>query len=299
MTNRSSPADANRVAQKEQKKESMAVQEQGLLNALNASGYPFQYAVLRELGLAFDNKRSLWRFEAAEFPVAIGNSHTRIDILLSHTRARAYMVAECKRPNKSLRRWCFFRAPFVRRDRSTEYLFYEAFERRENGLATSRGREGAPLLDACHIALDVKGSDPGENSGIGRGAIEQAASQVMRGTAGLIQLHGEHKTAHTDPISFFPVIFTAATLYVGELDLNTASVISGDLDSSSGRFREVPWLFYQYHISPELRPRLPGNQFGLQEALGKILDREYVRTVAVVSPSGIESYLQWISNVVS
>ena len=272
---------------------------QRVASVLNASGFPFHYAVLRDIGLALDQRRSLWRFEAAEFPVRIRGESTRIDILLSHTQRDWLLIGECKRPNPSLRQWCFFRAPFVRRNRGVEMLNLETLSERQHGVPESRGRVCAGLPDAYHIALEIKGGGQGENSGLGRGLIEQAATQVMRGTAGLAQFYAEHNDAWGQgrTWTFVPVIFTAATLYASTVNLNEAETATGDIRVEPSQLRQVPWLFYQYHISPDLRPDLPGNSFGLKDSLGDVLDREYVRTIAVVSPSGISDFLQWISHV--
>ena len=57
-----------------------------------------------------------------------------------------------------------------------------------------------------------------------------------------------------------------------------------------------PWIAYQYHQSPSLKHGVvPGTW---PNKTGEILDFSYVRTVLVVSALGIDSFLDWASNLV-
>jgi len=74
--------------------------------------------------------------------------------------------------------------------------------------------------DFYQIAIEVKSDKTGDPSGNGRGAIEQAAGQVMRGSNGLIESLLKFSKLVDDPkgCDLIPVIFTTANLWVSNVD---------------------------------------------------------------------------------
>jgi hypothetical protein len=80
-------------------------------HSLNKQGYGFQAAVIRILEDRAQRGLSPWRREASEFPVEVNGAGTRIDIILKDGRGGnpLYMLAECKRVDPALGRWCFIR----------------------------------------------------------------------------------------------------------------------------------------------------------------------------------------------
>ena len=78
-----------------------------LQKRLDQHGYGFQYALIRHLR----EKGLSWYLQATEFPVEVGEKHTRIDFVLKYGSRNVYLVAECKRANPALSNWCFIRAP--------------------------------------------------------------------------------------------------------------------------------------------------------------------------------------------
>ena len=105
---------------------------------LDSHGYGFQYALLKECERLRQNGKSPWSFEAAEIPVTVGSRETHIDFVLrTHS---AVLVAECKRANPALARWCFARAPFVARRASTKDGRLDQFSRAQTTAAFGRGR---------------------------------------------------------------------------------------------------------------------------------------------------------------
>ena len=93
--------------------------ERALTHSLNIHGFSFQYAVLKEAKVCFDERKSPWVFEVSEFPVAVKETPTHIDFILKNSSEPFYIVAECKRANPALSNWCFVKAPYVSRSIST------------------------------------------------------------------------------------------------------------------------------------------------------------------------------------
>jgi hypothetical protein len=240
--------------------------------------------------------KSKWLFEAAEFPVQVQKEGTRIDFILKLQESPIYLLAECKRANPALSNWCFARAPYVRRNRTSfEPLSIEYATYKESVFLESSARHGVDLKNAYHIAIEVKSNRKGEPYSTGRGAIEAAATQVCRGLNGMIDFAAGNENFLTMQMEayFLPVIFTTAQVWTSEVDLSLANIESGDLDLEEVHLEEKDWIFYQYHLSPGIKhphkPLIPS------ATLGGVLDSEYIRSIAIVTSSGIESFLRWSS----
>ncbi|MHC4090132.1 MAG: hypothetical protein ACYSVY_07620, partial [Planctomycetota bacterium] len=187
--------------------------------ALNRHGYAFQHSAAKLARDLSERQRSPWSYYLSEFPVDARGPGTRIDFILR--RGDVYLLAECKRANPALKNWCFARAGPVHYQRSKEYLFAEyAWHRLPGDLLSpgdflSTGARLEPLRDAvCHIGLEVRSGEPGDRDGVGRGEIEGAITQILRGANGLV----EHFCQNSARLSegwkavFIPVVFTTARL---------------------------------------------------------------------------------------
>jgi hypothetical protein len=75
--------------------------------------------------------------------------------------------------------------------------------------------------------------------------------------------------------------------------LDKATLLDGKIDFTNSVVNSVPWLVYQHFQSPELRHDVPGNR--VDESVGRILEFDYMRSVAIVSASGIGEFLKWSS----
>lgn len=267
-------------------------------NTLNRHGYGFQYSVLNLAAKLCDENESNWIFEAAEFPVQTQGNGTRIDFILKLRRGvNLYLLAECKRANPALSDWCFAKAPFVRRNRTAyEPMFLEHTQITGPGQISSAARELFDLKEAYHIALEIKSDKAGDPESAGRGVIEEAATQVCRGLNGMVEFLSQNMQVlreRTDAV-FLPVIFTTANLWASKADLSATDLRSGNIDLQNTDFTSKPWVFYQYHTSPGVK-----HSFSPVErppAIGVLMESEYVRTIAIVSASGIEQFLKWTSN---
>jgi hypothetical protein len=268
--------------------------------ALNRQGHPFQYAVIRRANELFEQKCSSWVFEASEFPVEVRGYHTRIDFVLSKYSEAirgpfCFLVAECKRANPSLNDWLFVRAPYVRRGSVSRDILVECVQRKNMDLTASLRRLDNSS-DIYHIAIEVKGATVGDSGGAGRGAIEEAATQVIRGENGLIECFSKHRRFLSEdyPVRFIPVIFTTARLWATDVDIST-DIVKGRVALNSADVTPKPWLWLQYNVSPGLKhsvDRGVSNDDSLFKTdLGHLLETEFARAIAVVGSDGINSFL--------
>lgn len=269
-----------------------------ITTALNEHGYPFHYAVLRQAQNSYDpGSGSPWLLEATEFPVAVGAHDTRIDFILKHAKYSRYLIAECKRVNPKYSQWCFFRAPYIHRERDFEMISAEVWES-VDGKVRSSGALLRPLRTAYHIALPIRlPENRGDSGGQGSRAIEEAATQVSRQVNGFTEqlirtpsvLGGETRAI------LFPVLFTTAKLFVTEVDIGTAAIETGAVDADAMSVTEAHWVPYQYHVSVSSRSAI--TQQRKPPTLGHLLDQEFVRTIFVVNAAHVTAFLSYLGQI--
>jgi hypothetical protein len=259
---------------------------------LGAHGYGFQYAVLRRAKELAAEGPSKWVFEAAEFPVGTAECPTHIDFILRNADSTVYLVGECKRADPAHANWCFLKAPYIRRNSfETELVFQEVVYQAET-MVVAQPRTKHASIESTHLGFELRTGEKGEGSG-GRGAINDATAQVLRGSNGLLDhLFPEQRAYLGDRhnVVFVPVIFTTARLWVAKGDLGTANLTTGRLSEDWGELISVPWLWYTYNQSPALRHKLPSASQG-QLSLSETLHAEYSRTIAIVGSDGIDRFL--------
>lgn len=263
---------------------------------LNSHGYGFQYSVLNLAKKLREEYKSEWRFEVAEFPVEVQGRGTRIDFVLSYAHGPLYIIAECKRANPALSNWCFVRAPFIRGDSAFRGLVIEQAKLETNQIYTSFKRKDVANYEPYHIALEVKANKLGDRTGGRPEAIEEAATQVCRGLNGMVETLAKHTQLirnyrDKEYINLLPVIFTTAQIWASDIDLGSADLLTGEVDLVNAGFSPKEWILYQYHLSPGLKHS--SSSIGPATSLGEIMEREYIRTIPIVSASGIESFLKW------
>jgi len=234
--------------------------------ALNRHGYGFQFSVLeiaQNLAKTVDeDQRSRWTFLFSEVPVEVQRSGTRIDFMLSRSRSAPsspffYLICECKRANPALSNWCFIRAPLVRRNQPTgtdSLLVETVIQASAVEVFKIVVSNLTPVRDAYHFGVEVRAGKRGEDKGESGRAIEDAVTQVLRGLNGYLEALSQNKQLVEGTITYLlPVIFTTAQLWISNADLGLADPASGDIDLSKDKFESVPWLWYQYHMSPGLK----------------------------------------------
>jgi len=268
-----------------------------LKNTLDSHGFSFHYAVVRYCEELFSARKSHWRFEVAEFPVELRDAATRIDFIL-HGKSQisgiaAYLVCECKRPNPAISQWAFARAPYTRRNRRQRFTVFEGiWIEPTTGRLISAPSKLRDLIEPYDLGIELRGDVKGEPQGAGRGAIEDAATQVLRGVSGLIDFFKDNPRVLSEQALVVPIVFTTARLFSSAVDLGTADLNTGKLPDGVST-EEAPWLWFQYNLSSSLRHSAPKEvPSGGLMSLGSVLEYQHARSIAVVSPSGIEAFLQ-------
>lgn len=268
--------------------------KKGFQEYLNSHGYSFQYAVIKVSENEYRN-HSPWTLPTIEFPVTINNANTRVDLVFEHFRFPRYLVAECKRVNPALGNWCFARSPYADSVYAASRFYAEQLFWDGPNVRTEIVNLGI-VDNICHLGAEVRASDRGDSQGSGRGAIEEAATQLLRGYNGIIDLlktipaAGKNKSRAL----FVPVLFTTARLWISTADLSLADVVTGNMDLTPSELKETPWLIYQYPQSRALRHSLESvTSFGEENLVTRIMYRDFIRCIAVVSASGIPSFLKW------
>lgn len=225
---------------------------EGFHNVLNSHGYPFQYSVIRFADNLAQKGRSSWVFHSAEVPVAVQGVETKVDFILSTANKLTYMVAECKRVNPALGYWCFAEAPYTHRNPQSNRLFFETIKVSPLKGVTARAEGRHYTLDSSvtssfasrcyHLGIELKSNKLGTSQGSGgRGTIEDAIGQVLRGVNGFVEYFRSNDSSLQPNVSyqlssefqfsvkFVPVIFTTASLWVSDVDLGATDLNTGDV----------------------------------------------------------------------
>lgn len=274
----------------------------GLIHVLNVHGYAFQYSVLKAAENLYETGLSPWVFEAAEFPVSLKDTPLHIDFILRNKNESSYFVAECKRCDTSLSNWCFIKAPYVSRGASSgrERIVRELiFKKRESSVIKTGLQWITRSSEIYHLPFELKNRDKGEGH-YGRGQINEAVTQVLRGLNGLIDLAIESAKKSNRAFltfdssdnlyaSFMPVVFTTAKLWVCDCDISTGDIESGKVDIGEAKLKEKKWLYYQYGQSPALKH--PYSSVRQESDISQILYLDYTRTIPIVNSAAIGDFL--------
>jgi len=264
---------------------------EGLQKILDRHGYGFHYAVIGVAATLYNKGSSSWSFQAAEFPVEVRGCSTRIDFVLWLRSENLYLVAECKRANPALSNWCFVAAPYVRRKHTPGQILVERVSVDKEGELSAGATTLSSSSEMYHIGLEVKSSERGDPCGQGRGAIEDAATQVCRGLNGMVEfLALNSQILERDrPAWIVPVIFTTAKIWTSGVDLQKADLETGRIDLKGADVKQKRWVWYRYHQSPGIKHTVRLDK--MYHEIGEILDQRYARATAVVSAAGIEDFL--------
>jgi hypothetical protein len=261
---------------------------------INRHGHAFQNAIIRRADELYRTRRSSWVFNAAEIPAEVRGQGTRIDFLLhqnswNNRGPTRFLVAECKRANPALSNWCFARTKYIHRGLDEDYRPLIEHVRFDGQEFTSQTQGLGSSKSIFNLAYEVRSDNKGEGAP-GRGAIEEACGQLLRGVNGLVHLlrDASHLLSLNHPTPLVPVVFTTANLWTTEADISEADLTSGEL-AAELTVQPAEWIWYRYHMSPGLRHDIPA--VGIEHELGELVERWFTRTVAIVSPAGIDSFL--------
>lgn len=273
--------------------------------ALNADGCMLRYSLLRLNQELLRKGASSWRFVAANLPVTAQGKVAYLDFVLSHWDSRTYLLAKCVLPAPEHPNWCFLRAPFTHRRRS-ERIVVEYAKLGDGGRVHPSASYIHTSTDLFHVTLEV-GSGQLEGKGQEQPrTFERAAARVSLGLSGLLHLFSTNAQffppepryfEQVRTFSFLPVIFTTANIWTSDVDLRTADLGQGRVDLSETKLHKQSWVLYQHSASPLLRHTLAFEEQA--KTLEELVEREYVRTVPVVNPSGMEDFFRWAENLQS
>lgn len=268
-----------------------------VLKLLNSHGYSFQHAIIRLLDNLFSEGRSRWLIDGVEFPVTAGGQTTHIDFILKSKTGRTYIVVECKRADPAKAKWCFTRVPYTSRNpRSTEVIF-EQFSFNELGLVTRRAMSAYANEGVYHLGFELRTGETGDSKGQRNQAINEAVTQVLRGTSGLINHLQETVSSRPEKdqlIRFVPVIITTARTCVTDLDLGNADLGTGNLSPQTVKIDNPNAIWFMHNRSPALKPNAPSTTARSDfNNFSAALRNEFARSVAIISTDGIEEFMSW------
>lgn len=256
---------------------------------VNRHGYSLQYSVIALANALFNRHLSPWRAPVPEFPVEVQGHATRIDAILKHRDRSLFLVLEIKRANPALSNWCFLKAPFPN-DSLASTVSAETINLYDPGRFLAKVEPLGARENVYHLAFEVKSSQKGDTVGGKRGAIEDAATQVLRG------LNGIFEYLSTNPqflkkfgsMTFFPVVVTTAKLFISPVDLSKSDLQTGEINLANEFLSETKWLVYNYPQSPGLKHSVPTKPRSddFREAFGV----DFLRSIAFVNTSALDDF---------
>lgn len=288
---------------------------EAFLAAVKTHGFALQERAIALSNKAFTTEFSEWRLESQEFPVKGGPKVTHIDFILTdvgnvHGR-KPYLVGECKRSNDGVA-WMFYRRRFDRWEvGSDEKLIFEKIQIRKEPFTPAvhtdqpyvklhkkreifHGGFAAAKEDKKPFSKQINNS---------RDIIESPLQQVLRSTMGLADLIMKEAefintlgNSQISEILLIPVIVTSARLMGTDSHLDTLDH-SPMVSTNQLELVDYPWIFYQYRCTPDIAHSIswrPPNaaSFG---SLTFILERKYLRSVAIVNEDHFDKFLASIT----
>lgn len=267
-----------------------------LRKVLNTHGYGFHYAVVRRAKDLFSSDRSGWKFDAVEIPVIAQNQATHIDFVLRSKSDRTLLVGECKRADPAKSNWCFATSPYTRRDASDGEVIIDHLQFQPYRTIIHKPHYAYTQRGIFHLGFELRSPQKGDGSGRSS-AIDEAITQVLRGTSGLIDHYSSDSRELTNPMNekavrFLPAIFTTARIWITDANLSQADLTTGDFDKDSIQAQEADWIWFNYNRSPKIKPTLNLERAGgMLSDLSVDLRHQFTRSVAIVSTSGIDAFL--------
>jgi hypothetical protein len=278
-----------------------------LRGALDHHGYGFQYATLKRCLKLQQDEALGWHFVVSEFPVTPNDHTSHIDFILAWRTH--LLVAECKRTRDFT--WGFARGLAAIRSFSAfrpraDYLYWHDDKRLAREAHYFSNGQRPPYEVAVPIKTpqsatpkgtprDKRETQADDQKGNQRNDFENAVTQVMRARSGLMDKMTEQANLRYGGGMIIPVIFTTTSLAVADIELSEANIENGNLPHPLG-VREVDWLWYDSNLSSSLRSHVRRIERSTDvptktEMLQQELARDSRRSVAVVTPGGIEPFL--------
>lgn len=259
---------------------------------LSAHGHAFHHAVLRRAEQLVSQRTSPWIFEAAEYPVGAADAPVHVDLILRGVQSTAFIVGECKRADPGKARWCFVQTPYTHRNPSTNELIFQQVRIGDDSRPRARPFARYASMPHGNLAFEARSTEKGDGV-VPAGALRDAIAQVLRGMNGLIDdmFVRRNTTLRDQSVAVFvPAIFTTASLFHVTGDIGEAELQTGRLPDAWGEIQQVDWMWFTHNQSPSLIHHLDGDSSDSQE-LAAVLRAQYCRSIAIVSPSGIDRFL--------
>lgn len=272
-----------------------------LRKVLNTHGHAFHYAVIRRAEELHSERRSRWIFDGAEFPVSVRGVTTQVDLILTTRSERTVLVGECKRADPARARWCFAHAPYTWRDPYDREAVFDCLMLTSAGTTTVRSPKTAHTGEPVYqMGFELKTDQRGDGLGQSDAAIDKAVAQVLRSTSGVLNHLSKNMNsldASKGLVTVIPTVFSTAELWTTNVDLANADLESGNLLADSLDVVRKDWVWFSHNRSPalEAEPEInkPDKNLSLlgSSRFSDDLRRLFARTVAIVSPTGIDNFL--------
>jgi len=275
-----------------------------LKKTLDIHGHGFHFAVLSRMNAMSEQGQIPWRLHGTEFPVINKGETTHADFILDDAM-KSYLIGECKRADPARANWCFVKAPFTWSDNRENYVQFDKisqFKSEGKLVNVFKSALAATQRNITHLGIEVNTGEKGDGiAAPHKSAINQAVSQVLRSSSGFVNHFWKQLSDIQKPridYRFIPTIFTTAQLWVTDTNLGEAELSTGILPKNVVKAEKVDWLWFNHNRSPNLAPDLklesPDKQVSSEF-------NEFVRSVAIVSPSGIDAFFKvnmttWLQN---
>ena len=267
---------------------------------LNSHGYGFQYAVLNRIMELGSHGECTWKFETSEHPVEVRGFNTKIDFVLRNAGCNDLLIAECKRVNPKYSNWCFIRVPKVRWGDNPFALPVDEVSN-DRGYVKVMPVRLTNHESVVNLWMEVDSNPPRENAGkeseqkhkSGRGAIEDALTQLMRGVNGMANLIPTNARilGSVKKSRLIPVLFTTAKLWMVPDVLDGTNLLTGDIPSLK-ECEPKPWLPLVHNVSVGLRQEVWKAEN--LASLSEVVEQLHQRVVFVVSAEGIGEFFRWL-----
>lgn len=277
----------------------------------NMGGIAFQAAVVRKLRELGAEGKTRWSVEATELPVEVRGRPFHVDILLKHADRERYLVVECKRAQPRFSTWAFAPATketagdsaLVETIQGGPYLACRSF-----GVKDYTLRWCPQAMNGVELKTRSEKGDECAIDKSGRGAIQHAIDQSLRGVNGLVNKLApiiQHRRYDSSPRAI-PLVVTTARLWLVSVDLASANLHDGNLLYGSELSTEASFLGLRQHQSHDLK-----HDWGLERnpessvtstwitnlcqfpgmILSQAVDEEFVRTVLICQSESLEDFL--------
>lgn len=258
---------------------------------LSSHGHALQYRALRALFPETQRPLERWSFQAAEFPVASKDSDTRIDFLLMHRRSPTTIVVECKRANPGLSNWCFVRVPRFAQPHQPGSALIEMVQAIGNDRILSQIGHRGGIGDDCHLGFELRAKEKGDPCAEKRGAIDDAATQVLRGVAGYVEFlaHQPQLIPSNSSVMLIPVVLTTARLWLSNVDISDGDIATGNVDHRSVTLTERDFVALQCPSGPGITN---AHRYEFHaESVTDALMQSFFKTVFIVRSTAFTSFL--------